>query len=188
MSISKLPSSFSLSIPSFPLFPTLLSFLFMCSPQPLSFQNILRQSPRVGGTKASAWDGRRGRGTRVVQGERKKETIYDGEGLMVHPDLATGQGVWFFSLSILSWDIIDIKHCIRFRYTAWWLNICIHYKNITTISLVNSHLPYSFLLVMRTKIYSQQLSNMQYSSIKDCRHAVHYIPLYIFKLNIFLSV
>lgn len=115
MSISKLPSSFSLSIPSFPLFPTLLSFLFMCSPQPLSFQNILRQSPRVGGTKASAWDGRRGRGTTVVQGERKEETIYDGEGLMVHPDLATGQGVWFFSLSILSWDIIDIKHCISFR-------------------------------------------------------------------------
>lgn len=37
--------------------------------------------------------------------------------------------------SFFRWDIIDIKHCIRFEYTTWWFEICVYCGMIATISL-----------------------------------------------------
>ena len=36
-----------------------------------------------------------------------------------------------------NWGIIDIKHCISFRCTKQWSNICIFGKINTTVDLVN---------------------------------------------------
>ena len=34
------------------------------------------------------------------------------------------------------WNIVDVQYSVSFKCTAKWLDICIHYEVITTISLV----------------------------------------------------
>ena len=52
--------------------------------------------------------------------------------------------------SFLNWVIISIRYCISFRCTAWWFNIFIHYKMITTISAGTIHQHYRVVTILLT--------------------------------------
>ena len=74
--------------------------------------------------------------------------------------------IGYICWSLFHWGIIDMKHYISSRCMAQWSNICVYYKMITTVSLVNIHHHtdlYLFLLVIRT-FNIDCLSNFQMCS------------------------
>ena len=70
--------------------------------------------------------------------------------------------------SHLSWDKIDISHCVHLTYTIQWFDICMYCKMITTIMLVNTSFAsynYHFVVVIMRKLKISHSNIQVYNTV-----------------------